>query len=246
MYADAGHGRQDPSHLLSARLQVPLPVLALALEAAAAADEAACGTAPPPGPRATSPSAPSHPGRPASPSRDSGRPDSEQEHVSGAPNGYGAVSTTTNGSSVSHSSASHSSASESWGMDTNGGSSTSSSSAISVHVDGTPPPAAAEPRADPPPARAPREERRRTIADYQALLALLDGVAAHAIEAALEAMHGLTEPHVARILSQHLPAGGRAPPLMPPAASCLTWCMELYLVTNIRTDFIIIIKINNI
>lgn len=238
VYADRGPGRHDPSHLLSARLQLPLPALALALEAAAAADEAARGTASPSRSRTTSPSAPSDPGRPASPSRASpshaspprasssrasGRPDGEHEHVYGTPKGNGAVSATTNGSSASHSPASYSSASDgsasdSSASDTNG-SSAIGSSATGVRVDGTLPPAAAVSPADPPP---PREGRRRTLADYRALLALVDGVAAHAIEAALEAMRGpLTEPHVARILSQHLPAGGRPAPLLSRAAGCL-------------------------
>lgn len=44
--------------------------------------------------------------------------------------------------------------------------------------------------------------------DYAALLALLDGVAAREIDSALAVLgEQLTEPHVARVLSQNLPAG---------------------------------------
>lgn len=49
---------------------------------------------------------------------------------------------------------------------------------------------------------------RQGIERYRALLSLLDKVAAHAIEEALQDLEGvLTEPHVARIISQHLPPG---------------------------------------
>lgn len=54
---------------------------------------------------------------------------------------------------------------------------------------------------------------RQGVERYRALLSLLDGVAAHAIEEALQGLEGvLTEPHVARIVSQHLPPGS---PLTP-------------------------------
>jgi len=61
------------------------------------------------------------------------------------------------------------------------------------------------------PAAAAALSRRRSPTqqgDYAALLALLDGVAAREIDSALAVLgEQLTEPHVARVLSQNLPAG---------------------------------------
>jgi isochorismate synthase/2-succinyl-5-enolpyruvyl-6-hydroxy-3-cyclohexene-1-carboxylate synthase/2-succinyl-6-hydroxy-2,4-cyclohexadiene-1-carboxylate synthase/O-succinylbenzoate synthase len=62
-----------------------------------------------------------------------------------------------------------------------------------------------------------REEQRR----YCRLLQLLDREASSAVDAALEKMTELTEPQVARTLSQQLPPGKPPPACLPALHRCL-------------------------
>lgn len=213
MYADGSDGRHDPAHLLSARLQIPLPALALALETAAAADATGATSAP---------AQPSHM--------------SSQWHPgSGVQPGYGGVISGVNTNGVSGNGGNRiptgslstevmpaqaiawtpgvggSSSLGNFGSSSkNDGSSGSDgiASAWSHSINGTA--ATATDAAAASAAAAASTCAPSSVTEYRELLTLLDGVAAHAIDSALEGMQGaVTEPHVARILSRYLPPGGR-------------------------------------